>query len=370
MRWEAPDSFRASRTLARTRRLACVLALFSSPFTAWPALAESASVAATLNRLSINLPADVAANEILRKPLDELSREPCDRQAIVALANALQKVGYRREAANAHAHFSESCGGYAQSLQAAVNILLGLSDFKGAAELATNLIKMEPFSHNGYFLRALARDGAGEYKGALDDYISTLELVPNKEQVVSTPYFKMAKVYDALGQPCDAAQAVQSWVEMNAPRRETPQTQMMIATYTAKGQCKANMKTGVEVFPNSAGKGVVKLTVLVNGVPGQFILDTGASFVSLKDSFARKANIDIDEGSAVRLHTANGMTDGKRGQAKTIKLRSLEAKNTIVVVQSDNAGAYGANVDGLLGLSFLSRFHVAIDPRTITISTR
>jgi aspartyl protease family protein len=75
------------------------------------------------------------------------------------------------------------------------------------------------------------------------------------------------------------------------------------------------------------------------------------------NSFAQKAGVEIDQESIVRLRTANGIVDDKRGRAQTIQLRSLLAKNVPIVVQ---AGAYGDGIDGLLGMSFMSRFIVAL----------
>src|SRR5215470_5244482 len=76
---------------------------------------------------------------------------------------------------------------------------------------------------------------------------------------------------------------------------------------------------------------------------------------------------DVDRESTVKLHTANGDVDGKRGHAATIQVRSLLAKDVVVAVQS---GPFGPGVDGLLGLSFLSRFKVSIDPQTVKIANR
>jgi aspartyl protease family protein len=101
--------------------------------------------------------------------------------------------------------------------------------------------------------------------------------------------------------------------------------------------------------------------VTINGVRGTLVLDTGATFVSLKNSFAHKAGVEIDQESTVHLRTANGIVDGKRGRAQTIQLRSLLAKDVPIVVQ---AGEYGAGIDGLLGMSFLSRFSINIDAKT------
>lgn len=114
----------------------------------------------------------------------------------------------------------------------------------------------------------------------------------------------------------------------------------------------------------------MKLPVTINGVSGNLVLDTGATFVSVKNAFAQKAKLQVDQDSTVRLHTANGIAEGKRGRAKTIQLRSLLAKDVPVVVQNDNQGTYGEGVDGLLGMSFLSRFNLTIDTQTVRIATR
>jgi hypothetical protein len=77
--------------------------------------------------------------------------------------------------------------------------------------------------------------------------------------------------------------------------------------------------------------------------------------------------VEIDQESTVHLRTANGIVQGKRGRAQTIQLRSLLAKDVPVVAQ---AGEYGAGIDELLGMSFLSRFNINIDAKTVRISPR
>jgi clan AA aspartic protease (TIGR02281 family) len=110
-----------------------------------------------------------------------------------------------------------------------------------------------------------------------------------------------------------------------------------------------------------------QFALTINGICGTFVLDIGATFVFLRNSFAQKANVEIDQESIVRLRTANGIANGKRGRAKAIQLRSLLAKDVPIVVQ---AGAYGENIDGLLGMSFLSRFNIKIDTKNVRIAPR
>jgi hypothetical protein len=77
---------------------------------------------------------------------------------------------------------------------------------------------------------------------------------------------------------------------------------------------------------------------MINGTRGTLILDTGATYVALKNAFAQKAKVEIEQDSSVRLNTANGLAEGKRGRAKIIQLRSLQAKDVPIVVQTESRG--------------------------------
>jgi len=344
-------------------------AIIAAGLSALPLAAACAEpVADTMARLAIELPSGVAATAAVRGPLEQLGREKCDQDAILNLAKALEQAGYRREAAVAEVNFSSQCGGYAAALRGAINILLKLSDFTTAENVASNLIKLEPYSDNGYFLRALARDGNKSLKSAIDDYVTATELFGNKDRISSVSYYNMARDYEKLGQFCDAMLPIQRWVALDPSRHETSQTRTMLADYAAKGGCAAATSGGSETFPLARRGGVLTVPVTVNHTSATLVLDTGASFVVLKDSFARKAGIDLDEGRSVHLHTANGVAEGKLGRASTIELRSLKATGVPVVVEADSAAAFHA--DGLLGLSFLSRFNVTIDAHTLRISPR
>jgi predicted aspartyl protease len=70
------------------------------------------------------------------------------------------------------------------------------------------------------------------------------------------------------------------------------------------------------------------------------------------------------------MHTANGTTEAKRGRAALIQLRSLQAKDVPVVVRDDGKDVFADGIDGLLGMSFLSRFKVTMDARGVKIAPR
>jgi tetratricopeptide (TPR) repeat protein len=279
-----------------------------------------ADISATMERLAIKLPMEIAGSEPIRKPLEELSRERCDQKAIATLGTELDKAGYRREAANAYVSYSETCGGYAPSLRSAVIVLLRLTDYTRAATVASDLIKLQPFSDSGYYLRAVAYDRGGFPKKAIDDYITAIELFGNKEKIGSASYYGMARNYEKLGQFCDAILPIETWVALNPARNDTSQTRAVVAAYVAKGKCQVTATASEEVFALSRPGNVVKVPVSINGVRGQ--------------------------------------------------LRSLQADDVAVVVQPDGQGTFGEGVDGLLGMSFLSRFKLTIDAQAVKISNR
>jgi clan AA aspartic protease (TIGR02281 family) len=99
------------------------------------------------------------------------------------------------------------------------------------------------------------------------------------------------------------------------------------------------------------------------------MIDTGATFVTIKKRFAEKAGLKV-AGQRVKLNTANGAVDGYLTKAKSVKLRSLESERVQVVIQLDEENDYGAGTDGLIGMSFLSRFDVTMDAKTLRIRAR
>jgi clan AA aspartic protease (TIGR02281 family) len=356
------------------RVLGLAMALFLAGI--GPSLAQTNSseaadaVSATLERLGMKLSPERALMDPIRRPLLELTREKCDQRAIANLGKALNDTGYRREAAEAHLRFSDTCNGHARSVQAAANILLELSDYPAAAAAASKLIELEPHGDNGYFLRAVASDRSNLPAKAIEDYATATELYGDKSNISSVSYFAISRNYEKLGKFCDAMTPIETWVSINPGRYDTSQTRALIASYSAKGQCDKRTSGVEDVFPITRANNVIMIAATINGVRGNFVLDTGATWVCLKSSFAQKAKINIDQGSVVKLMTANGLTEGRSGRATSVRLRTLEAKDVVVVVQDDTKRLYGDGIDGLLGMSFLSRFQVSIDGKQARIRNR
>jgi aspartyl protease family protein len=180
----------------------------------------------------------------------------------------------------------------------------------------------------------------------------------------------MAGAYAALKQFCEAIAPITLWVALDPAARDTSQTRKIIADYESQGNCVASTGSRKESFPLRGGKDVVTVKAAINGVSGLFVLDTGASYVSVKAAFASRAKISDAGASEITLITANGQSKAKLSRADKVALGKLEATNVPVAIQTTDDKSFGAGVDGLLGMSFLSRFEVQMAGGVIEVRTR
>lgn len=115
---------------------------------------------------------------------------------------------------------------------------------------------------------------------------------------------------------------------------------------------------------------VLLVEATVNNVTGLFILDTGASLVSIIKSFANRAKISADIEDKVTLQTANGLADGFLASASSIQVGNAYSTFVPVVVVDDAKLETDDNVVGLLGMSFLSRFVVKFGRDSVELRSR
>ncbi len=93
------------------------------------------------------------------------------------------------------------------------------------------------------------------------------------------------------------------------------------------------------------------VTAAVNGRPSSFLVDTGASFVALRDSEARAANIYVSWADYKHpVRTANGDTKAAMVELDVIEIDSIRVENVQAFILPDDQ--LGTN---LLGMSFLSK---------------
>ncbi|MCP3729083.1 TIGR02281 family clan AA aspartic protease [Sphingomonas sp. MG17] len=87
----------------------------------------------------------------------------------------------------------------------------------------------------------------------------------------------------------------------------------------------------------------------INGVERRMLIDSGATVSAISEATARAADIDFENGAAVKVSTANGTVDARRAQVRRIDVGPLGTEDLTVFVASN----FG-DLD-VLGMNFLSR---------------
>ena len=317
------------------------------------------------------LPLKAARDPYVWLRLEELKRDPCDQKSINDLALALDKLGYRREAADGLYRFVRACGEPLTALQQSINIYLKLTDYPRAVEVSDELMRRAPTNSNAHYLRGIALEGAKDFPRALIDYSDAIELyVADKKSISSNVFLRMASAYAALKRFCEATAPINMWVSLDPVNRDTSRTQKIISDYEQQGNCVSSKEFQKERYPLRGQKSVVTVKADINGVHGIFILDTGASYLTVRSTFADRAKISQTDTNEITLVTANGPVKARLSTADKVTFGKLEATNVPVAVQKVDEKSYGTGVDGLLGMSFLSRFEVQMAGGFIEVHTR
>jgi len=103
----------------------------------------------------------------------------------------------------------------------------------------------------------------------------------------------------------------------------------------------------------------------INGGGVRFLVDTGATFVSLPTAEAKRLGIDYRRGARGRIQTANGVVEVYRVKLDSVRVGDIEAHNVDAVVSDgDTLGLT------LLGTSFLNRVQMQQDGLSMTLTQR
>ena len=107
-------------------------------------------------------------------------------------------------------------------------------------------------------------------------------------------------------------------------------------------------------------------TATVNGVSVPFMVDTGATMVTISSAHAKSAGIAYTSGERGMMQTANGVTAAYKVKLDTVRLGDITLNNVDgVVLENNQLGRFG-----LLGLSFLNRTEMRRDGDSMTLTRR
>ena len=312
------------------------------------------------------LPRGVEASPEIERRLEQLKREPCFKDAVAELSEELSKAGYPRESANSLIGFVKHCPGSDFLLANAYDPLLQIGDLKGAFTVADELVQAYPAKSQFRYWRGRVRDQLNDYPNALNDYINAVQLDPEPKRLVGDVYYNISRMYAALKRYCDAITPMETYISFDPAERRNPQTMRILTDYAEKGHCDTRYATGTARVSLMGSDRVHTLAVTVNGVIGNFVLDTGASYVSVTRGFAVKAKLTLEAGNQVLMKTVSGITPAEVAYADKVEVGQAQAQGVVVAVLPTE-DAFGNHLDGLLGMSFLARFSLNVSQSGIEL---
>ena len=302
--------------------------------------------------------------------LQKYTADYCDPRSKIALLKQVSAAGFVRLAAQLANDHYERCAKYPEFLVLGYSYNEQLGEYSKALEIINRLIEWDPANANFRFDRGKLYEDTKRFEKALMDYISTLDLLGRPEEVAARQFYYIATMYEKLGRFCEAATPLETYISYDFVKRKDPQIDRLISEYRSKGNCKQSTSSDTASVRVRKSGAVLLVEATLNNMTGLFILDTGASLVSVTKSFANRAKISADIEDKVTLQTANGLAEGLLGTANSIQVGNAYSTFVPVVVVDDAKLRTDDNVIGLLGMSFLSRFVVKLGKDTVELRSR
>ena len=123
-------------------------------------------------------------------------------------------------------------------------------------------------------------------------------------------------------------------------------------------------QAGSRAVLTADGNGHFVTTGNINGTTVRFLVDTGATMVSLGASEARRIGLDTSKGPTAVVNTANGQALVARVKLDSVRVGEIVMNNVDALVHQQEMPFV------LLGMSFLNRMEMQRDGQTMTLRKR
>jgi aspartyl protease family protein len=131
-----------------------------------------------------------------------------------------------------------------------------------------------------------------------------------------------------------------------------------------QGNHGASAAAGSTVTLSADSRGHFSTVGQINGASVRFVVDTGATLVSLSQAEAKRLGLDYQQGEPVTLNTANGTVNARKVVLQSVQVGSISVSSVEAVVV-DNL-----NMPTLLGMSFLNRMDMRREGHIMTLTKR
>lgn len=121
---------------------------------------------------------------------------------------------------------------------------------------------------------------------------------------------------------------------------------------------------GGKIVLTADARGHFETVGTVNGTSVRFLVDTGATMISLGASDARRIGLDFNSGQRGISQTANGQVQVSRVKLDTVRIGEVTLHGIEATIHQNDMPI------ALLGMSFLNRMEMLRDGPTMTLKKR
>jgi clan AA aspartic protease (TIGR02281 family) len=282
-----------------------------------------------------------------------IEKEPCDREKIVSLADLMLSAGNHRGAIKTCEKFFEGCGEHLRLRWITYGSYKRLSEYPAAIREVSKLIENYPDDKDYWWWRGIVYERSGDFEKAAFDFQQAIAIEPRLDSIP----FNLASVYERLKRPCEALFPIEQYIHYHPEDRLDHKIQRQLARLRLAGKCDSQAGDGRAEIKFSPGASVITTRVKVNGQVGKFILDTGASYVTLSEKFAKSLGIKVEDSAKILVQTAGGIKTAHLTTIDSCELQGLTSQRLPAVI----VDGMPDDIQGLLGLSFLARYTTKID---------
>ncbi|MBI5498549.1 MAG: clan AA aspartic protease [Deltaproteobacteria bacterium] len=287
--------------------------------------------------------------------LELMAREPCDRSNIIKLSEATERAGDHRGTIQRAEAFLAACGKHPRLLWVTHEARKNAGDLPGSINDATTLMAEYPDDQDYPWWRGQVQELNNNLDAAVDDYTLAFNLCPDCVTVA----FYLSAALEKAKRPCDAVFPLERALRSRQGRVPREELEKRIQRLLAAPECAARAGSGRAVVAFDPQGGAFHTQAIINGVSIPVVVDTGSTFVALSTAQALRVGVSLQGARPARVKTAAGIRDGKLVMADSVTVQGAVAHHVQVLV----LGSMGATDEGLLGLSFLSRFTVKTQQR-------
>lgn len=285
-----------------------------------------------------------------------LEGQPDSKFTVQKLAEFMYQAGDYDGTISLCKTFQREHGPFPELNRITLDLYKRQAKWDSAAIEATVLIEDAPYDKDFRWWRGEIYEYANQWDKAVEDYTQSLSIQP---ALTSIPY-RLSFALEQAGRGEEAAlPLLQFAFTRPSYRNDYKLKNRLRALYDTYDCAKYNPRGEAIIERDSIG--YFSTVVTINDtVSGRFLIDENATHLMLGVTFAEK--LELDTAALKKMIVTTDITnhDGFVGAVQKVSVDKSEANNVAIAILPEREFST-PDYDGILGLSYLSRFNVRTD---------